>query len=200
MQTKIGAIDIDLYWSIEDLEACIKVVRVLGGNFELFRLPQCRELRAALHPLIVEQYKSKYSGSDSNNNSSSSSSNGDGHSNNSNNNSNSRRKRGRSGNSSGNSSSSSSSAVGREQLLKELDQTYINRTQLRAIRQVRYHFSYSMVSTVRYGVLSCIFSQSCIINYYVYLIIYNLHFIIYNLHFIIYNSHFIIFCLHYISM
>ncbi len=79
---------------------------------ELFRLPKCRELRAALHPLIVEQYKTNYGGTVAEEEGS-------------------KRKRAR-----GNAKSSGAGQTSREQLLKELDQQYINKTQLRAVRQM----------------------------------------------------------------
>lgn len=40
-----------------DVEACLRVVTAVGANINLFKLPQLKPLRAALHPLIVEQMK-----------------------------------------------------------------------------------------------------------------------------------------------
>jgi hypothetical protein len=36
------------------------VIDLLGTNTALFKLPQFRSLRAALHPLIIEQMKTNY--------------------------------------------------------------------------------------------------------------------------------------------
>eukprot|EP00128_Syssomonas_multiformis_P016444 Colp12_sorted_trinity150504_noHs@22212 len=47
----------DLGFTPEELETCMKVVRVLGDNTKLFKLPPLKPLRAALHPLIEEQMK-----------------------------------------------------------------------------------------------------------------------------------------------
>lgn len=41
----------------EDVEACLRVVNAVGANINLFKLPQLKPLRAALHPLILEQMK-----------------------------------------------------------------------------------------------------------------------------------------------
>jgi hypothetical protein len=38
------------------------VVELLGKNTALFKLPVFRRLRAALHPLIVEQMRTNYEG------------------------------------------------------------------------------------------------------------------------------------------
>jgi hypothetical protein len=40
-----------------DVEACLRVVTAVGVNINLFKLPQLKPLRAALHPLIMEQMK-----------------------------------------------------------------------------------------------------------------------------------------------
>jgi hypothetical protein len=40
-----------------DVEACLRVVTAVGANINLFKLPQLKPLRAALHPLILEQMK-----------------------------------------------------------------------------------------------------------------------------------------------
>ena len=39
-----------------------QVVELLGKNTALFKLPVFRRLRAALHPLIVEQMRTNYEG------------------------------------------------------------------------------------------------------------------------------------------
>ena len=43
-----------------DIEACYRVIDALGKNPNLFKLPAFKKLRAALHPLIMEQLKSNY--------------------------------------------------------------------------------------------------------------------------------------------
>ena len=40
-----------------DIEACLRVVKKVGANMNLFKLPELKPLRAALHPLILEQMK-----------------------------------------------------------------------------------------------------------------------------------------------
>ena len=51
---------VDFSLSNVDIEACCKVIEVLGKNPNLFKLPAFKKLRAALHPLIMEQLKSNY--------------------------------------------------------------------------------------------------------------------------------------------
>lgn len=40
-----------------DVEACLRVINAVATNINLFKLPQLKPLRAALHPLILEQMK-----------------------------------------------------------------------------------------------------------------------------------------------
>jgi hypothetical protein len=47
----------DLGFSDADVEACLRVVNRLGNNINLFKLPNLKPLRAALHPLVIEQMK-----------------------------------------------------------------------------------------------------------------------------------------------
>jgi hypothetical protein len=47
----------DLGFTAEDLDACMRVVRSLGGRIADFKSHPFRELRGALHPLIEEQMK-----------------------------------------------------------------------------------------------------------------------------------------------
>ena len=51
---------VDLGLETSDIEACYRVIEVLGKNPNLFKLPAFKKLRAALHPLIMEQLKSNY--------------------------------------------------------------------------------------------------------------------------------------------
>jgi hypothetical protein len=51
---------VDFGLSNVDIDACCKVIEVLGKNPNLFKLPAFKKLRAALHPLIMEQLKSNY--------------------------------------------------------------------------------------------------------------------------------------------
>ena len=51
---------VDLGLKTSDIEACYRVIEVLGKNSNLFKLPALKKLRAALHPLIMEQLKSNY--------------------------------------------------------------------------------------------------------------------------------------------
>ena len=51
---------VDLGLENGDIEACYRVIEVLGKNPNLFKLPALKKLRAALHPLIMEQLKSNY--------------------------------------------------------------------------------------------------------------------------------------------
>jgi hypothetical protein len=51
---------LDLGLETSDIEACYRVIEVLGKNPNLFKLPAFKKLRAALHPLIMEQLKSNY--------------------------------------------------------------------------------------------------------------------------------------------
>lgn len=51
---------VDFGLSNVDIDACCKVIELLGKNPNLFKLPAFKKLRAALHPLIMEQLKSNY--------------------------------------------------------------------------------------------------------------------------------------------
>ena len=51
---------VDLGLQTGDIEACYRVIEILGMNPNLFKLPALKKLRAALHPLIMEQLKSNY--------------------------------------------------------------------------------------------------------------------------------------------
>jgi hypothetical protein len=51
---------VDLGLETSDIEACYRVIEILGKNPNLFKLPAFKKLRAALHPLIMEQLKSNY--------------------------------------------------------------------------------------------------------------------------------------------
>lgn len=51
---------VDLGLKNGDIEACCRVIEILGKNSNLFKLPALKKLRAALHPLIMEQLKSNY--------------------------------------------------------------------------------------------------------------------------------------------
>lgn len=98
-----------LGFSDEELISCVKVVTILGKNPNLFKLPQLRNLRGALHPLIVEQmnknYDTKGKGDNSNRN---------------------RNKRRRDG--------TIDIDEYNEQRKKDMEEEYINQTQLRALR------------------------------------------------------------------
>lgn len=51
---------VDLGLDTSEIEACYRVIEVLGKNPNLFKLPAFKKLRTALHPLIMEQLKSNY--------------------------------------------------------------------------------------------------------------------------------------------
>lgn len=51
---------VDLGIETADIDACYRVIEVLAKNPNLFKLPAFKKLRAALHPLIMEQLKSNY--------------------------------------------------------------------------------------------------------------------------------------------
>ena len=51
---------VDLGVETAEIDACYRVIEVLGKNPNLFKLPAFKKLRAALHPLIMEQLKSNY--------------------------------------------------------------------------------------------------------------------------------------------
>lgn len=51
---------VDLGIETADIDACYRVIEVLAKNSNLFKLPAFKKLRAALHPLIMEQLKSNY--------------------------------------------------------------------------------------------------------------------------------------------
>ena len=125
----------DLEISSTELETCIRVIERLGGNLHMFKLPQLRPLRAALHPLIMKQMENYEDG------------NGNGNSNN-----NKRdRNRGSKRKADVNATSGGSGAGGGDtqslaewqrlgkQKLEQMEEEYINQTQLRALRlrQVR---------------------------------------------------------------
>ena len=46
-----------LEFDSEDLDVCLRVINAVGANMSLFKLPQLKPLRAAIHPLVVEQMK-----------------------------------------------------------------------------------------------------------------------------------------------
>lgn len=52
-----GADPTQLGFDDVDVEAAIRVVTAVGKNMHLFKLPRLKQLRAALHPLIMEQSK-----------------------------------------------------------------------------------------------------------------------------------------------
>jgi hypothetical protein len=99
-----------LGFSDEELIACVKVVTILGKNPNLFKLPQLRSLRGALHPLIIEQMNKNYDTKGKSDN-------------NSNRNRNKRRRDG-----------TVDIEEYNEQRKKDMEEEYINQTQLRALR------------------------------------------------------------------
>ena len=101
---------VDFGLSNVDVDACCKVIEVLGKNPNLFKLPAFKKLRAALHPLIMEQLKSNYQSTGS-----AFKDEADGNRNRK------RRKR-------------DADVVDREARATALETEYINQTQLRAVR------------------------------------------------------------------
>jgi hypothetical protein len=51
---------VDIGLNDDDIEACYRVIEIVAKNSSLFKLPALKKLRAALHPLIMEQMKSNY--------------------------------------------------------------------------------------------------------------------------------------------
>lgn len=51
---------VDIGLNDDDIEACYRVIEIVAKNSSLFKLPALRKLRAALHPLIMEQMKTNY--------------------------------------------------------------------------------------------------------------------------------------------
>ena len=117
---RVGEIDPVLGFSPKDLEATCSVVKILGENPHLFKLPQLKSLRGALHPLIVEQMKN-YAGSGGKSDR---------------NRGGNKRRRGNNGKASKGGGAGGDES---EDELDRLEREYINQTQLRAIRlqQVR---------------------------------------------------------------
>ena len=105
-------IEVTMGFNDEELRATLKVINKCGENPHLFKLPMLKPLRAALHPLILEQMK-KY-GIDATETEKTSSN---------------KRSRKRA-----KTSQNSNSCTSGLEKLKEMEVQYINQTQLRALR------------------------------------------------------------------